>query len=1374
MALDTNIAARIRQRLDDEKEKNTQTNAFKVVSETTGNQLSSSIRSAIGGSSSPAGLIKTVLSGAPKVAGDAISSYLKTEEEFKQTHTLGEQAVRDLVEKPAQIGKFIGVDLPRMILGGLSSAGKTVLEAVYSPVFGKEQTRKMLAGDEQQQKVEKLLFTDTTKSWQQVKEDIDQYTADSPVATDWEKKNLGITLAVAGFVGDIWVGGGGKAKAKIAETTIKELIEATDTSVVKSVLTKAKVPTALADDAAEAIAKATTRDEVEAAIKSSAQNILKQADNAAVSVADDAAAKGSKRIGLVDENAAYTDNMRKLIKEAQDAGDTFPYTKFSAEEKKIFDTAFKKTIDDIPVKVPKNFKPYERTITGDTVDVAKLKDDAYFKQAYESTFARAEGGTDEKLYKTLTKELVPEGREPSTFLAEKYQQIKAKSPLSAPTEVQRATPAQLATRRTKGKGASLAEPARKLSAEERAVVEDINNSVNFKAPSTPAKPTEANMTKYFESRGKIAQMRDSFLEQAQDAMIRMRRLLENDAVKVTDESNWYDKEIAFHGRVGTRLEDAKLTMQEIDKDVLKLAKKEGVDDAKITKEVNEYLIARHAPERNAALEDGAAGITTDAAKARMAELEKLPYANQLKAIAEKIQKLNDETLDILKEGEVITDELYDTLRKKYKNHIPLYRVLEEEDDFAGVLGKGYDVKGSGIKTAKGSQKEVADVLGNVVFNYEQAVIRAEKNRVDLSLMQLITDNKETFGDLFKVRRPKVVGETWSGTPISELVTDPQILTLRVKGKPTLIEIKDPNLAIALRGVGKQKLHGMMRGVAAVTRFYSGVHTRFNPEFAFSNKIRDIQEVLVYTASQQEVGVRGTGKVLAKEARLQNEMAVLDFIRGKDTEGARLYKQMRADGGTTGGMGLSTRKQVELDLTELRKLNRSNKRLAAQKTLEYIDHWNTIFEDSSRLSVYRTAIENGASRQRAAVLAKESSVNFNKFGKQGAIINALYMFSNASIQGTVKTVRAMKNPKVAATVGTAVFGSVYAASQWNDQIDPDWRNKVTTWDRLNNLVIMLPSSDESELQYITIPVAWGIKPIKVMADELSDVASGNSNGLGDAVSSILVSAVEAYNPAGGSDLLSAVTPTILDIPFDVARNKSWNGGAIKPDWDRNAPASIEYFPSLRDSTTGRMAVGLSKGLSGIGIEISPADLDYAYQQLIGGAGRFVNKTVNTLTAIGGGTTPEARDVPVVSRFYKTRTDEEIGAGASEFERIGNVLEEQSREKFYLNQQAEDSLQQLENVPKEEAAKMFEQIKKNDPDLAAEIVKIKKEADKGLTFIDRKILQLGVGNGERAKYLVEKFNSLKSDEERGRLWQEYKDKGIISDNVAKQIKELLKNQ
>lgn len=1360
------LSSKIRERVGEDKR--IEPTEFSIVSQSDSSPVISSVRSALKPTEPErTGVVLGAVKAIPSVTKEAVTGFLKREEEFRETATFKEQAVRDLIERPAKILNVIGVDLPRLVLGGMSSLGKSVLEAAYTPVFGKEKVRERLDEPE----LEKIAFAGETKSWQEIKEDVDEFTAKSPEATDWEKKHLGVTLAVAGFAADAWVGGVGKSK--IATKLLKELVKETDDIAIRQLLIKNKIPQQLADDAAITIAKATDTKAVENALKTSAQKILKETGEAGVDIA-----KAAKVVDEVPVKAPA----RKIAVEAVEPTVKKPIT--FAEAKRLiqkeggFANLKSKPARDAYAaeQLGDSFNLNKKFLfdKSQTTDIDLLKE-LQAIDAIDDSVKRATAATD----------LV-------TKLSETPDIVKAKVIDDAPVKVSITTLKKEAleypsaenfaavANRKYGLSSKQAidiynEAAVKptITPEVRKAVKAIDDSTTFKTTAKKSnRPTKKSIEAYKDERGKVAKTRDAIIEQVQDDMIRVRRLVEDKALKISEQANPYDAEIAFHGRVGTRIEDLKLRAENIDKDILGVSKKVNVPDEQFAKEVNDFLIARHAPERNAALQDGAAGITTKNATKRMKEIEALPHSKEIKRIADDIQKFNNETLDVLKDGEVISDELYDTLRNKYKNHIPLYRIMDSEEDFAGAMARGFNVTGTGIKVAKGSEREVSDVLGNVVYNYEQAIVRAEKNRVDLSTLKMVRDNKEALKGMFKIRKPKIVGKSWSGVPITEVITDPKILVMREKGKVVLIEIKDEHLALALRGVARQKLGGMMRGIGAVTRTYAGVHTRFNPEFAFSNKIRDIQEVLVYSSAQGELGAKGTAKIAAREARLENVRAVVQSLRGQDTEGAKLYKQMRDDGGTTGGLGLSHKQQIELDMNDMRKLNRSNPRKAAQKTIEYIDNWNTIFEDSSRLSVYKQALENGASRQRAAILAKESSINFNKFGKQGQIINALWIFSNASIQGTTKMVRAMRNPKVAAAVSTAVFGSVAAVSEWNNKVDPDWRNKITTWDRLNSLAVMLPAGEGEGVKYITIPVAWGIKPIKVMADKIYDLASGEGEGLIDAMGAVTVSILEAYNPVGGSNVVSAITPTILDIPLEWASNTAWHGGAIRPDWDRNAPASIQYFKSLRDSTTGRASIGISKGLSGIGMEISPADIHYSFEQIVGGAGRAAKKTFNTMMAISGGELPPAKDVPIVSRFYKTRPDEEVGAGAKEFEQIASMLEEQSREKFYLSQDAEDALKQLGEISKEDAADMYDRIKENDPDLAKEISKIKKKQDKGLTFIDRKILQLGVGNGERAEFLDMKFRELKTQEEKAQLWQEYKAKGIISDTVSKQLKKLLK--
>jgi len=724
-------------------------------------------------------------------------------------------------------------------------------------------------------------------------------------------------------------------------------------------------------------------------------------------------------------------------------------------------------------------------------------------------------------------------------------------------------------------------------------------------------------------------------ESVQDNWIRVKNLQRQKGVKLDETSNPYLAEELYHGRVGTRIEDVKAQIVEYDKDLLATSKKINLPDAQLKADVNKYLQAKHAPERNKLHGDGAAGMTNAEARAYLKELGASPASAEVKRLSAKVKQMNDETLDVLLESQVIDKTLYDTLRKTYKNHVPLNRIMDDSNLDAVLTGKGFNVKSSGVKKAKGSSREVADILGNVVANLESAIVRAEKNRVNLATLRFARNNKQL--GIFSEIKPKAIGQTFDGKFITQEVKDPLVLTVRENGKPVYLRIADEQLAPVFQGIGNEKLPSAFKFIQKFTQFYSGLHTRFNPEFAASNVIRDTQEMAVFMASQKDVGFKGAGRTITRIPEAQR--AVIDGIRGLDSEGARLYRQMKLDGGTTGGMALSTRKSVDVDLKQIEQLNRSKPRQAVQKVLESFDNWNTIFEDATRLSVYKQALENGMSRQQAASLAKNSTVNFNKKGTATPIINSLYMFSNASVQGSVKMLRAMKNPKVAAAVVTTVGSSVFAANSWNDTVDPDWRDKVTEWDRNSNLVVMLPSTDGGA-KYITVPVSWGIKPIKVASDVAYDLSVGKADNIGDAAIKIASSAFDAYNPVGGEDMTSALTPSILDTPFDIARNRSWSGATIKPDWLKGLPASEQMFANTGNTTTGKIAIKTTQALAGGGIQVSPNDLLYAYNSYIGGVGKFASRVTDTVSAIATSESLVAKEIPFANRFFKTRSEEQV--------------------------------------------------------------------------------------------------------------------------------------
>jgi len=891
-----------------------------------------------------------------------------------------------------------------------------------------------------------------------------------------------------------------------------------------------------------------------------------------------------------------------------------------------------------------------------------------------------------------------------------------------------------------------------------------------------------NLEKYGGMRKKLSDAWTNITEKIQDKWVRVKKAIDEDG-KVDFENNPYITETLYHGRLGSRIESIKGEAQAIVDDIQKTSKQLKVDTGTISKEVNEYLVAKHAPERNAKLGDGAAGMTDEVAQETMDRLKESPRFKEIKAIADKVTDMNKQTLDILyADGNpwgLIDKETYDKLRSEYKNHVPLNRIMEEvgDNDIGGVIsGKGIDVRGSGLKRARGSSREVADILTNVVSNVAQATTRIEKNLINYDMYKYAVENPKN--GWVKARGPIVeIGEDGKplkrkdGSLVFKPENDPNILQMVVEGKTKYLEFADPHMAQVVKGVATEFLPPVLAFVGSFTRLLSNLATRFNPEFWVTNKFRDLEDVMVFASSQKRLKVK---KQLAKQLKLEGERAVLDHLRGKDTPGAKMYQEMLDNGGTTGGMSLSTRKQVEVDIEAMKKLAASKPRKAFEAIAKKIDQTNEVFENSTRFVVYKQAIENGASAREAAYLAKESTVNFNRKGTAGPVINALYMFSNASIQGMAKSFKALKNPKtLAMTVGT-ITAATFAINQYNESIDPEWDNKISDFEKSGGVTILLPGTDKNgEHNRIVIPLAYSLRFIKASADALYGAANNDGGTPGEALGKITAALADGYNPLGGDDLASTVTPTIADLPVEIARNKKWSGSKIRPDFNQNLPASRQYFDSLKDTKLGQLLIAGAKELSDkANVEISPEDVNYVLEQLTGGAGGFVKKVANVGEKAATGKEIKLSEVPFASRFVKEGDPQALEKFGNKQDRgdLKDVKQEQATATFDRQQQAQDILSGLEGKSRDEISSELKGILKTDKPLAEEIIKQAKEKGSGLTTEDKQIRSLDIKNGGRAKYIAKKLDRLKTPEAKKAYLLELAKKKLVTKEVLLQIAEL----
>ncbi len=78
----------------------------------------------------------------------------------------------------------------------------------------------------------------------------------------------------------------------------------------------------------------------------------------------------------------------------------------------------------------------------------------------------------------------------------------------------------------------------------------------------------------------------------------------------------------------------------------------------------------------------------------------------------------------------------------------------------------------------------------------------------------------------------------------------------------------------------------------------------------------------------------------------------------------------------------------------------------EDTAEFVEGVNEAFENSIRMAAYVAARKNGISRAKSAQFAKNVTVNFNKQGEYGQVLNAVYLFFNAGVQGTARFTRSM--------------------------------------------------------------------------------------------------------------------------------------------------------------------------------------------------------------------------------------------------------------------------------------------------------------------------------------------------------------------------------
>lgn len=627
----------------------------------------------------------------------------------------------------------------------------------------------------------------------------------------------------------------------------------------------------------------------------------------------------------------------------------------------------------------------------------------------------------------------------------------------------------------------------------------------------------------------------------------------------------------------------------------------------------------------------------------------------LDALAARVDAMNAKTLDTLGKYGLMDQTSLDAWRNTYQHYVPLHRDEAHPDAVGHPVGQGFSTKGDAGKRRTGSNEKVTNILAHIAMQREAALTRGEKNRVAKKLYLMAAQNPEP--GVWAVDKPPMTRTVDRETGFVRSSVDPtyknkpNVVMVRIAGKDQAIVFNERNpiavrMAQSIKSADLGDLNAFDSIMGKATRWLASVNTQYNPVFGIINFARDVQAAVLQLST---TALAGQERAVAAHvpAALKGIYAEVRSRRkgqGRGTgDWAKLWEDMQDEGGTTGyrELFIDPKERVKALESELKALDRGEAKQAFFAVVDWLSDYNETMENAVRLSAYKVALEQGMSKERAASLAKNLTVNFNRRGRQTAKLGAYYAFLNAAIQGTTRMAETLRGPmgkKI--MLGGVMLGAVnalLAMTAMGAGEDDDEYAKIPDFVKERSIIIPLGSQD-----YLAIPMPLGYHVLPNMGRKAMEMMLHNDPtvGAGTHVAEMARLVLDAFNPLGGStNMGQMLAPTPFDPAIALMQNRDWTG---KPIY-REDSSGLDPTPGhtrTKDSASWisrHLSELLGKATGGTdyqpgAINWTPDQIDYIVGQLTGGVGRELMKVETTLTAPLNGDELPPHKIPLVGRVY----------------------------------------------------------------------------------------------------------------------------------------------